>query len=155
MSSLNIGDMAPDFELPRDGGGTVSLTQLHGNDVVLYFYPKDDTTGCTAEAVAFTNLLPQFREAGAVVIGVSPDTVAKHDKFVKKHDLGVILVSDESTSLAEVYGVWKQKSMYGRTFMGVERSTFLIGSDGRIRALWPKVKVAGHAEQVLSAITES
>jgi len=155
MSSLNIGDMAPDFELPRDGGGTVSLTQLHGNDVVLYFYPKDDTTGCTAEAVAFTNLLPQFREAGAVVIGVSPDTVAKHDKFVKKHDLGVILVSDESTSLAEVYGVWKQKSMYGRTFMGVERSTFLIGGDGRIRALWPKVKVAGHAEQVLSAITES
>jgi peroxiredoxin Q/BCP len=155
MSSLNIGDMAPDFELPRDGGGTVSLTQLHGNDVVLYFYPKDDTTGCTAEAVAFTNLLPQFREAGAVVIGVSPDTVAKHDKFVKKHDLGVILVSDESTSLAEAYGVWKQKSMYGRTFMGVERSTFLIGSDGRIRALWPKVKVAGHAEQVLSAITES
>jgi thioredoxin-dependent peroxiredoxin len=155
MSSLNIGDMAPDFELPRDGGGTVSLTQLHGNDVVLYFYPKDDTTGCTAEAVAFTNLLPQFREAGAVVIGVSPDTVAKHDKFVKKHDLGVILVSDESRFLAEAYGVWKQKSMYGRTFMGVERSTFLIGSDGRIRALWPKVKVAGHAEQVLSAITES
>jgi thioredoxin-dependent peroxiredoxin len=155
MSGLNAGDMAPDFELPRNGGGTVSLAQFRGNDVVLYFYPKDDTTGCTAEAVAFTNLLPKFREAGAVVIGVSPDTVARHDKFVKKHDLGVVLVSDESTSLAEAYGVWRQKSMYGRTFMGVERSTFLISGDGRIRALWPKVKVAGHAEQVLSAITDA
>lgn len=155
MGSLKVGDIAPDFEIQRDGGGTISLAEFRDRLVVLYFYPKDDTTGCTAEAVAFTNLLPQFIAAGAVVIGVSPDTAARHDKFMKKHDLGIILASDETTDVAQAYGVWKEKSMYGRTFMGIERSTFLIGTDGRIRAHWPKVKVAGHAENVLQAVTGS
>ncbi|CAD7044952.1 peroxiredoxin [Pseudorhizobium endolithicum] len=149
MTKLNTGDSAPDFTLPRDGGGTVALRDFRGRDVVLYFYPKDDTTGCTAEAVAFTALLPQFEDAGAVVIGISPDPVAKHDKFAAKHGLRVVLASDEEKEVSQAYGVWVQKSMYGRTYMGVERSTFLIGKDGRIRNVWPKVKVAGHAEEVL------
>jgi Peroxiredoxin len=149
MTKLNTGDVAPDFTLPRDGGGTVALRDFQGRDVVLYFYPKDDTTGCTAEAVAFTSLLPQFEDAGALVIGISPDPVAKHDKFAAKHGLRVVLASDEKKEVSQAYGVWVQKSMYGRTYMGVERSTFLIGKDGRIRNIWPKVKVAGHAEDVL------
>jgi len=155
MTNLNVGDPAPDFTLPRNGGGTISLADLRGRKVVLYFYPKDDTTGCTAEAIAFTGLLPQFEAAGAVVIGVSPDTVAKHDKFAAKHELGVILASDQSTEIAAAYGVWKEKRMYGRTYMGIERSTFLIGADGLVSAIWPKVKVAGHAEEVLAALAGS
>ena len=152
MPDLAIGDIAPVFELSRDGGGTVSLKEFSGKPVVLYFYPKDDTEACTKEAISFTALLPEFEKAGASIIGVSPDTVKKHDKFAKKHNLSVILGSDEDTGLANLYGVWKEKSMYGRTYMGVERTTFLIGADGRIAKIWPKVKVAGHAEQVLESL---
>jgi thioredoxin-dependent peroxiredoxin len=152
MAELAIGDRAPDFEIPRDGGGTVSLKDYAGKPVILYFYPKDDTSACTTEALTFSALLPEFHKVGATVIGVSPDTVKKHDKFVAKHSLSVILGSDEDTSLANAYGVWKEKSMYGRTYMGVERSTFLIGADGRIEKIWAKVKVAGHAEDVLKSL---
>ncbi|MDR6818803.1 peroxiredoxin Q/BCP [Neorhizobium sp. 2083] len=152
MGDLTIGNIAPDFELPRDGGGTVSLKTFSGKPVVLYFYPKDDTEACTKEAIAFTGLLPEFEKAGASVIGVSPDSVKKHDKFAMKHALSVILAADEDTALANLYGVWKEKSMYGRTYMGVERTTFLIGADGRIARIWPKVKVAGHAEEVLESL---
>ncbi|OHV81166.1 peroxiredoxin [Rhizobium sp. LCM 4573] len=152
MSDLALGDVAPDFSLPRDGGGTVSLSDFRGRPVVLYFYPKDDTTACTAESIAFTALLPEFEAAGAAVIGISPDSVARHDKFAKKHSLSVVLGSDEETEVANLYGVWKEKSMYGRTFMGVVRTTFLIAADGRIARIWPKVKVAGHAEEVLAAV---
>ena len=152
MTKPNVGDTAPDFILPRDGGGTVSLREFRGRNVVLYFYPKDDTTGCTAEAIAFTALLAEFEAANAVVIGVSPDSVARHDKFVAKHGLHVILASDEDTATCEAYGVWTQKSMYGRSYMGVERTTFLIDPDGNVRAECPKVKVAGHAEEVLKTL---
>ena len=152
MSDLAIGDKAPDFSLGRDGGGTVTLSEFAGRPVVVYFYPKDDTSGCTTEAIAFTGLLPQFEAAGAAVIGISPDSVTKHDKFAKKHSLGVILGADEDTKVAETYGVWQEKSMYGRKYMGIVRYTFLVGPDGTIRAVWPKVKVAGHAEDVLAAV---
>jgi peroxiredoxin Q/BCP len=151
MSELGEGDLAPQFDLPRDGGGNVSLAGLAGKKVALYFYPKDDTSGCTTEAIDFTALGDQFAQAGAVVVGMSPDPVKKHDKFIAKHDLGVILASDEDKSVLEAYGVWKEKSMYGRKYMGVERSTFLIDGDGRIAKVWRKVKVAGHAQAVLDA----
>jgi peroxiredoxin Q/BCP len=151
MSDLTVGDAAPDFDLPRDGGGRISLSSLKGKPVVIYFYPKDDTTACTKEAISFTGLLPDFENAGAAIIGISPDPVAKHDKFVKKHSLSVTLASDEDNAVANLYGVWKEKSMYGRTYMGIERSTFLIGRDGRIARIWPKVKVDGHAEDVLQS----
>ncbi len=152
MAAPAQGDIAPDFELPRDGGGTLRLSDLRGSAVVLYFYPKDDTQGCTTEAIDFSGLLPEFRKAGAVVIGVSPDSVSRHDKFKSKHDLSVDLVSDEEKTALEAYGVWTEKSMYGRKFMGVERSTFLIGADGRIEEIWRKVKVRGHAEAVLDRV---
>jgi peroxiredoxin Q/BCP len=149
MAELDAGALAPDFELPRDGGGTVSLEELRGQVVVLYAYPKDDTSGCTAQAVDFTNLKPQFDEAGIRVIGLSPDSVKKHDKFKAKHGLAVDLVADEEKALLQALGVWKEKSMYGRKYMGVERSTFLIGKDGRIARVWRKVSVPGHADAVL------
>lgn len=152
MSEISVGMPAPSFSLPRDGGGTVSLDDYAGKPVVLYFYPKDDTSGCTSEAIAFTGLADEFRKAGAVVIGMSPDSAAKHDKFVAKHGLSVILASDEDKSTLEKYGVWKEKSMYGRKYMGVERTTVLIGKDGEIVKIWPKVKVPGHAEDVLKAV---
>jgi peroxiredoxin Q/BCP len=152
MADLATGDVAPDFTLPRDGGGTVSLAEFRGSPVVLYFYPKDDTSGCTTEALAFTALADEFAKAGAKVIGLSPDPVKSHDKFVAKHGLSVILASDEEKAILSAYGVWKEKSMYGRTYMGVERSTFLIDRDGRVAAVWRKVKVAGHAEAVLKAV---
>lgn len=151
MTDLAIGDIAPSFDIPRDGGGSVKLEDFAGKTVVLYFYPKDDTPACTTEAVTFSALLPEFEKAGAAVIGVSPDPVRKHDKFAQKHGLSIILGSDEDTALAQAYGVWKEKSMYGKTYMGVERSTFLIGADGRIAGIWAKVKVAGHAEAVLES----
>ena len=151
MADLTAGDMAPDFTLPRDGGGSVSLSEMRGSPVVLYFYPKDDTSGCTTEALDFTALADVFAEIGARVIGVSPDPVKSHDKFIAKHNLSVILASDEAQSALSAYGVWKEKSMYGRTYMGVERSTFLIDRDGRIAEVWRKVKVAGHADAVLKA----
>lgn len=149
---INQGDTAPDFTLPRDGGGTLTLSDLRPRKIVLYFYPKDDTSGCTKEAVAFTEHLAAFEAAGAVVIGVSKDSVAAHDKFVKKHELGVILVSDEGTDVCERYGVWTEKSMYGRKYMGIERSTFLIDKTGTVARAWHKVKVPGHAEDVLKAV---
>ncbi|AHM04915.1 Thiol peroxidase, Bcp-type [Roseibacterium elongatum DSM 19469] len=146
------GDMAPDFTLPRDGGETITLSALRPRPVVVYFYPRDDTSGCTKEAIAFTDLAPEFKAAGATVIGISKDSVAKHDKFIAKHDLGVILASDEAGDTCERFGVWKEKSMYGKKFMGIERSTFLIDSEGRIARVWPKVKVPGHADEVLAAV---
>jgi thioredoxin-dependent peroxiredoxin len=152
MSDLSIGSPAPDFRLPRDGGGTIALSDFRGKPVVVYFYPKDDTSGCTVEALAFTALADAFAEAGATVIGISPDSAAKHDKFVKKHGLTVALAADEEQVAANAYGVWKEKSMYGKTYMGIERSTFLIAADGTITRIWPKVKVQGHAEEVLEAV---
>lgn len=150
--SVQEGDKAPDFTMPTDGGGTVSLKDLKGKPVVLYFYPKDDTSGCTKEACAFRDLQPDFSKVDARVIGVSKDSVAKHDKFVAKHGLGVALVSDEASDVCERYGVWKEKSMYGKKYMGIERSTFLIAGDGTIAQAWEKVKVPGHAEAVLDAV---
>ena len=149
---LDEGTTAPDFTLPQDGGDDVTLSALRGKTVVLYFYPKDDTGGCTKEAVAFTEHLPAFEAAGAVVYGVSKDTVAKHGKFRAKHGLGVGLLSDADSDLCERYGVWAEKSMYGKTYMGIERSTFVIDGNGMIRHVWRKVKVPGHAEAVLEAV---
>lgn len=151
MSELSEGDVAPDFTLPGDAGTTIALSQFKGKPVVLFFYPKDDTSGCTAEAIAFTGLKPQFDEAGVELVGMSPDSVKKHDKFKAKHDLSVPLASDEEKTTLQAYGVWIEKSMYGRKYMGVDRSTFLIGKDGKIARIWRKVKVPGHAEEVLAA----
>ena len=144
-------DPAPVFELMTDGGGRAHLSELKGKPVVIYFYPKDDTSGCTAEAIAFNRLRAQFAAAGAAVIGVSPDSAASHDKFKVKHDLEIALAADPERSAIEAYGVWKEKSMYGRKYFGVERSTFLIDRDGRIAKVWRKVKVPGHAEEVMAA----
>jgi peroxiredoxin Q/BCP len=151
MTELSIGAQAPGFDLPRDGGGRVSLEMFRGKPVVLFFYPKDNTSGCTTESIAFTSLASEFEAAGTVVIGMSPDSVKSHDKFVKKHTLGVILAADEDKATLLAYGVWKEKSMYGRKYMGVERTTVLIGADGNVARIWDKVKVAGHAEEVLQA----
>ena len=148
---IEAGAPAPDFTLPRDGGGEVSLAGLKGRTVVLYFYPKDDTSGCTKEAIAFTGLGPEFEKLGATVLGVSKDAVAKHDKFKAKHELGVTLLSDEDSDVCERYGVWVEKSMYGKKYMGIERATFLIDAEGRVAEVWRKVKVPGHAEAVLEA----
>ena len=145
------GSKAPDFSLPTDSGETVSLATFAGGPLVLYFYPKDDTSGCTKEAIAFTGLSNEFDALGARVLGVSPDSVAKHAKFRAKHELGVLLGADEEKQTLETYGVWVEKSMYGRKYMGVERSTFLIDGDGVVRKAWRKVKVPGHAEAVLEA----
>ncbi len=144
-------DMAPDFTLPRDGGGTLSLGALAPRKVVLYFYPKDDTPGCTTEALDFTRLKDEFTAAGTVVVGISKDSAKAHDKFCAKHGLGVILVSDAEGDTAERYGTWQEKRMYGRTYMGIERTTFLIDGAGRIARVWRKVKVNGHAAEVLDA----
>ena len=149
---LAPGDAAPAFSLPRDGGGTVALSDLAGKAVVLYFYPKDDTSGCTKEAIGFTEAVDAFDAAGAVILGVSKDSVGKHDKFVAKHGLKIALLSDEEGDVCERYGVWVEKSMYGKSYMGIERATFLIGADGRIAQVWRKVKVPGHVEAVLEAV---
>ncbi|MGD0563327.1 MAG: peroxiredoxin [Roseiarcus sp.] len=151
VKNLDIGDAAPDFELPADGGRSVSLSRLRGKPIVLYFYPKDDTSGCTAEAIAFDALRDKFDAAGAVVLGMSPDSAASHAKFKRKHDLSLTLAADESKATLEAYGVWREKSMYGRKYMGVERTTFLIDAAGRVARVWRKVKVAGHAGEVLAA----
>jgi thioredoxin-dependent peroxiredoxin len=145
------GDTAPNFELPTDGGGRTHLRELKGKPVVIYFYPKDDTSGCTAEAIDFNGLRAKFATAGAAVIGISPDSAASHDKFKRKHDLEIALAADPERSAIEAYGVWKEKSMYGRKYFGVERSTFLIDREGRIAKVWRKVKVPGHADEVLAA----
>ncbi len=150
--TLDIGDKAPDFTLPTDGNGTVSLAKLKGRKVVLYFYPKDDTSGCTAEACGFRDVFPNFRATDAVVIGVSKDGVASHDKFKKKYELPFTLASDKESDMCERYGVWVEKSMYGRKYMGIERATFLLDEKGVIRGAWRKVKVPGHVEAVLAAL---
>ena len=155
MSELKPGDKAPDFTLPADGDRQVSLRELQGKSVVLYFYPKDDTPGCTKEAIGFSEAIDEFDAAGAVVIGVSKDTVTKHDKFRDKHDLKVMLASDESGEVVEAYGAWVEKNMYGRTYMGIERCTYLIGPDGVIQQIWRKVRVKGHVEAVLEAVKAS
>jgi peroxiredoxin Q/BCP len=148
---LSEGDPAPSFSLARDGGGTVSLGDFRGRNLVLYFYPKDDTSGCTKQAIGFTEAKGRFDAADTAIVGVSADPVSKHDKFKAKHDLDVILASDEDKQVLEAYGVWVEKSMYGRTFMGIERATFLIDRDGRIAHIWRKVKVPGHIDEVLEA----
>ena len=149
---IQAGDQAPALNLPTDGAGTVNLAALSGKTVVLYFYPKDDTPGCTTEAKAFSESADAFAALDAVVIGVSRDTVASHTKFKAKYGLNLILASDEDGAVVEAYGCWVQKSMYGRTYMGIERSTVLIGPDGKILKIWRKVKVLGHAQQVLETI---
>lgn len=151
MRTLKIGDTAPDVTLPRDGGGMVRLADYAGQQVVLYFYPRDDTSGCTKEAIGFTHSAADFAQVNTIVLGVSKDPVKKHDKFVEKHGLGIALLSDEDGDVCERYGVWVEKSMYGKTFMGIERATFLIDADGKIARIWRKVKVAGHVEAVLDA----
>ena len=149
--TLSTGDPCPDFSLPDDRGATVSLADLRGRPFVLYFYPKDDTSGCTVEAIDFTKLKGEFDALRVAVLGVSPDPVKKHVKFRDKHELTVRLLADEEKTLLEAFGVWVEKSMYGRKYMGVERTTALVGSDSRVVRLWPKVKVPGHAEEVLEA----
>ncbi|PZT95306.1 MAG: peroxiredoxin [Brevundimonas sp.] len=146
-----VNDPAPALDLPTDGGGRISLAALKGRPVIVYFYPKDDTTGCTREAQDFTALAPDFAALGVTVIGVSKDTVRKHDRFKAKHGLAVVLASDEDGAACEAWGVWVQKKLYGRDYMGIERATFLIASDGRIAQAWRNVKVAGHAAAVLQA----
>jgi peroxiredoxin Q/BCP len=148
---LAEGDPAPDFELPTDGGGRARLSDHKGKPAVIYFYPKDDTSGCTAEAIDFNRLRASFAASGTAVMGVSPDSAESHDKFKRKHELKIALAADPQRSAIEAYGVWKEKSMYGRKYFGVERSTFLIDRNGRIAKVWRKVKVPGHAEEVLAA----
>jgi peroxiredoxin Q/BCP len=151
-AKLEVGDKAPAFELPRDGNGVISLKSLKGRKLVLYFYPKDDTSGCTREAIDFNALKKDFAKAGADIVGVSPDPVKSHDKFKAKHGLDIALIADEDKSMLEAYGVWVEKSMYGRKYMGVERTTFLIDDAGKVARVWNKVKVPGHAEEVLEAV---
>nr|WP_238318734.1 thioredoxin-dependent thiol peroxidase [Pseudooceanicola atlanticus] len=146
------GDTAPDFTLPQDGGDPVTLSDLRPAPVVLFFYPKDDTPGCTTENKDFTAMGADFEAAGAKILGVSKDSVEKHAKFRTKHDLATTLLSDAEGDVCERYGVWGEKKMYGKTFMGITRATFLIDGEGRIAKVWPKVKVAGHAEEVLEAV---
>ncbi|MEM7067689.1 MAG: peroxiredoxin [Pseudomonadota bacterium] len=154
MFKITTGEMAPDFTLPTDSDGTFTLSENNGAMTVLFFYPKDDTPGCTKEAIGFTEKLAEFEKLGVRIAGVSPDPVKKHEKFRNKHDLKVILVADEEKTALEAYGVWVEKSMYGRTYMGVERTTFLIDGSGKIAKAWHKVKVAGHVEAVLEAAKE-
>lgn len=155
MTNLKVGDQAPDFTLPADTttdeNANFTLSSLRGNPIVIYFYPKDDTSGCTKEAIDFTQMKPEFDKINTKIIGISPDSIAKHQKFRAKHELGITLVADEERSALEAYGVWVEKSMYGRKYMGVERTTFLIDANGKIAQIWPKVKVTGHAEKVLEA----
>ena len=148
---ISEGQTAPDFTLPRDGGGSVTLSGFRPGKVVLYFYPKDDTPGCTLEAQDFNARLAEFAAAGTTVIGLSKDSVKSHDKFCRKHGLGIILASDETGNVSEEYGVWGEKSMYGRTYMGIERTTVLIDGAGRVARVWNKVGVKGHADEVLDA----
>lgn len=149
--TLAVGDQVPDFSLPTDGGSTFSAAALRGARTILYFYPRDDTPGCTKEAQAFRDMIEAFRDAGVAVVGVSVDPVASHDKFKAKHGLNFPLLSDEAKTLAETFGVWVEKSMYGRTYMGMERASFLIDEDAVVRQIWRKVKVSGHADAVLAA----
>jgi len=157
-SNLNmptLGDLAPDFSLPSNGGGQVSLSSFRGNhNVVLYFYPKDDTPGCTTEACSFRDHHGRIAATGTAIIGVSPDPVRSHDRFKEKYNLPFTLAADEQNEVARKYGVWVEKNMYGRTYMGIQRATFLIDKEGRIASAWPKVKVDGHTDEVISAIAD-
>jgi thioredoxin-dependent peroxiredoxin len=152
MSEITIGQDAPDFTLPTDDQSSVTLRSLKGKSIVLYFYPKDDTSGCTAEAIAFSGLSKAFEDANAVVIGVSKDKISSHQKFKQKYDLTISLGSDFETQVVEQFGVWVEKSMYGRKYMGIERATFLIDPAGKIAHIWRKVKVPGHADDVLRVV---
>jgi thioredoxin-dependent peroxiredoxin len=149
---LREGDQAPEFSAETSGGGRVSLSDFAGRDVILYFYPRDDTPGCTKEACAFRDAYADFQERGAVVLGVSTDAVKSHDKFVKKFKLPFTLLADTDKKIAEAYGVWGEKKFMGRKYMGTHRVTFLIGSDGRIKKIWPAVKPDEHAAEVLAAL---
>ncbi len=152
MTELNIGDRAPDFKAPTDGNNEISLSALQGKNIVLYFYPKDDTPGCTTEACDFRDNLESLTALGAKIIGVSKDSVAKHDKFKDKYNLNFPLIADESGEICEKYGVWVEKNMYGRKYMGIERATFLIDASGHIREIWRKVKVKNHVAEVRAAL---
>lgn len=153
-ATLEAGHQAPDFSLPIDNGDPVTLKDFQGQNVVLFFYPKDLTSGCTKESIAFSQLKAEFDKADTHIIGISADSVARHAKFREKHDLTVDLASDEEKAVIEAYGVWVEKSMYGRKYMGIERATFLIDRQGKIARVWHKVRVAGHAEAVLKAVHE-
>lgn len=155
MSELSEGQNAPAFDLPNDTGGTISLEGLGGQKIILFFYPRDDTSSCTKEAIGFTGAATEFAAAGAVVLGVSKDTVAKHAKFRTKHDLGIPLLSDSDGDVCERYGTWVEKNMYGRKYMGIERATFLIDETGKIAQIWRRVKVHGHVDAVLAATQAS
>jgi thioredoxin-dependent peroxiredoxin len=148
---LDVGDKAPNFKLPGDDGSTVSLADFKGRKLVVYFYPRADTPGCTRESIDFSKLRAAFTKVDADVIGVSADPVKAQEAFKKKHKLSVGLLSDETHAMLEAYGAWGKKSMYGKTFMGITRMTYLIGTDGRVAQVWPKVKVDGHAAEVLAA----
>lgn len=150
--SIEVGSPAPDFALPDQDGHTLHLSDFAGRTLVLYFYPKDDTSGCTAEALDFSALADQFAAAGAAVLGVSPDPVKSHGKFRDKHALAIPLASDEDKGVLQAYGVWVEKAMYGRKYMGVERTTVLVDGAGKVAKIWPKVKVSGHAAEVLAAV---
>ena len=151
MSILTQGSLAPDFDLPTDGGSRIKLSELKERKVVLYFYPKDNTSGCTVEAIDFSARQADFEAADTLVIGVSPDSVQSHERFRKKHKLSITLASDENKAMLESYGVWEEKSMFGHKYMGVVRTTYLIDRDGRIARTWEKVKVKGHVDEVLAA----
>ena len=153
MNALNIGDQAPDFTLPTDGGSEITLSDLKEKNVVIYFYPKDNTPGCTTESCEFRDGLPDFEKLETAIIGISKDSVAKHDKFKTKYDLNFPLASDENGTVCEDYGTWKEKNLYGKKYMGIERSTFLINKEGKIIHIWRKVKVKGHVEDVKSALS--
>ncbi len=150
-AAISEGDTIPAFDLPRDGGSRLSTEDLKGNPYVLYLYPKDDTSGCTKEAIAFTENYSDFRALGVEIVGLSKDSVTSHDKFIKKHELGIPLISDEEGGLVEGLGAWVEKNMYGKKYMGIDRSTFLVDGDGKVVRAWRKVKVPGHVEEVLAA----
>ena len=154
MTKLTSGDKAPDFNLPTDGGGSLSLSDFAGKKLVLYFYPKDNTPGCTTQACDLRDAMPDFDKLGVAVVGVSKDSVKKHDNFKAKHTLNFPLIADEDGQMLEAYGVWKEKSMYGKTFMGIERTTFIIDEQGTIRAVFDKVKVKTHIDDVKAALAK-
>lgn len=154
MADLQIGDKAPDFTLPTDGGGTVKLSALKGKPVVVYFYPKDSTSGCTKEACGFNDALAMFGRLKAEIVGISRDSVASHDKFKSKYDLGFTLAADVEGKACAAYGTWVEKTLYGRKYMGIERATFLVDAKGVVRRVWRKVKVDGHIDDVLAAAKE-
>jgi peroxiredoxin Q/BCP len=152
VSAIREGDAAPDFELPTDGGGRFRLSEQRGKPVVVYFYPKDDTSGCTRQAIEFSERKSAFEEMQTLIVGISPDSEGEHDKFKAKHDLTITLAADTGKEAAEAYGVWQEKSMYGRKYMGVDRSTFLVDRNGVVAKVWRGVKVPGHVDDVLDAV---